>query len=61
MPPEHRGRHWRGNTAYRTLLVDGFLAGLWRLDEHALVVEPFGRLDGRRRAEVVAEGSGCST
>ncbi|MFB9352903.1 winged helix DNA-binding domain-containing protein [Streptomyces heliomycini] len=56
VPPEHRGRHWRGNTAYRTLLVDGFLAGLWRLDEHALVVEPFGRLDGRRRAEVVAEG-----
>ncbi|WP_030869878.1 winged helix DNA-binding domain-containing protein [Streptomyces sp. NRRL S-37] len=56
VPPEYRGRHWQGNTAHRTLLVDGFLAGLWRLDEHALVVEPFGRLDGRRWDEVVAEG-----
>jgi hypothetical protein len=56
VPPEYRGRHWRGNIAYRVLLVDGFLAGLWRLDEHALVIEPFGRLGGRQRAEVVAEG-----
>ncbi|MDT0405604.1 MULTISPECIES: winged helix DNA-binding domain-containing protein [Streptomyces] len=56
VPPEHRGRHWQGNIAYRTFLVDGFLAGLWRLDEHALVVEPFGRLDDRQRGELVAEG-----
>ncbi|MFF5156780.1 winged helix DNA-binding domain-containing protein [Streptomyces sp. NPDC000348] len=56
VPPEHRGRHWQGNVAHPVLLVDGFLAGLWRLDGHALVIEPFGRLGGRQRAEVAAEG-----
>ncbi|MFH9013303.1 winged helix DNA-binding domain-containing protein [Streptomyces sp. NPDC017943] len=56
VPPEHRGRSWQGNVAHRTLLVDGFLAGLWRLDEDALVIEPFGRLARAAREEVVAEG-----
>ncbi|GGQ04149.1 hypothetical protein GCM10010266_29600 [Streptomyces griseomycini] len=56
VPPEFRGRAWQGNTAHRTLLVDGFLAGLWRLAEDALVVEPFGRLTESQRAEVTAEG-----
>ncbi|AZM59236.1 MULTISPECIES: winged helix DNA-binding domain-containing protein [unclassified Streptomyces] len=56
VPPEFRGRSWQGNTAYRTFLVDGFLAGVWRLDADALVVEPFGRLGGRQREEVAAEG-----
>ncbi|MFI8194877.1 winged helix DNA-binding domain-containing protein [Streptomyces sp. NPDC085946] len=55
VPPEHKGRTWQGNTAYRTLLVDGFLAGVWRLEERALVVEPFGRLTADRRDEVTAE------
>ncbi|MFF4323520.1 winged helix DNA-binding domain-containing protein [Streptomyces sp. NPDC001568] len=31
--PEIRNRTWTGNQAHRTLLVDGFLAGLWRLDD----------------------------
>ncbi|MEW1604806.1 hypothetical protein [Streptomyces sp. NPDC093808] len=35
--------------------MDGFLAGLWRLDDDALVIEPFGRLDRTRRAGVTAE------
>ncbi|MFF0889500.1 winged helix DNA-binding domain-containing protein [Streptomyces sp. NPDC001046] len=56
VPPAHRGRAWQGNLAHRTLLVDGFLAGLWRLDEDALVIEPFGRLTRAARDEVVAEG-----
>lgn len=56
VPPEFRGRAWQGNIAHRTLLVDGFLAGLWRLEEDALVIEPFGRLTGTGRAEVIAEG-----
>ncbi|MFB9735329.1 winged helix DNA-binding domain-containing protein [Streptomyces thermocoprophilus] len=55
VPPEHRGRNWQGNIAYRTLLVDGFLAGLWALGDDALVVEPFGELGARQREEVVAE------
>ncbi|MEU6099309.1 winged helix DNA-binding domain-containing protein [Streptomyces flaveolus] len=56
VPPEHKGRTWRGNLAYRVLLVDGFVAGLWKLEDGALVVEPFGRLTGAQRDEVVAEG-----
>ncbi|MGW3320499.1 winged helix DNA-binding domain-containing protein [Streptomyces fungicidicus] len=56
VPPEYRGRHWRGNIAYRSLLVDGFLAGLWRLDGDALVIETFGRLGRDRWEEVAAEG-----
>ncbi|MYR44794.1 winged helix DNA-binding domain-containing protein [Streptomyces sp. SID5910] len=56
VPPEHKGRTWRGNQAYRVLLVDGFVAGLWKLADGALVVEPFDRLGGARRDEVLAEG-----
>ncbi|WP_217244933.1 winged helix DNA-binding domain-containing protein [Streptomyces sp. AC602_WCS936] len=55
VPPEYKGRTWKGNLAHRVLLVDGFVAGLWKLDD-ALVVEPFGRLTGAQRDEVVAEG-----
>ncbi|MFE0319249.1 MULTISPECIES: winged helix DNA-binding domain-containing protein [Streptomyces] len=55
VPSELKGRHWQGNIAYRTLLVDGVLAGLWRLDDDALVIEPFGRLDRARRAEITEE------
>ncbi|MFV0132930.1 winged helix DNA-binding domain-containing protein [Streptomyces sp. HMX87] len=56
VPPEHRGRNWRGNQAHRALLVDGFLAGVWRLDDDALVIEPFDRLTEAQRDEVTAEG-----
>ncbi|MER6067880.1 winged helix DNA-binding domain-containing protein [Streptomyces sp. NPDC001817] len=56
IPPEHRGRHFRGNQAYRTLLVDGFLAGVWKLDPDALVIEPFTGLTTAQREEVTAEG-----
>ncbi|MET8805315.1 winged helix DNA-binding domain-containing protein [Streptomyces sp. NPDC004546] len=56
VPAEHRGRHWQGNQAYRTLLVDGFLAGVWKLDPDALVVEPFAELTRAQRDEVTAEG-----
>ena len=56
VPREHRGRSWQGNQAYCTLLVDGFLAGVWRLEEDALVVEPFGPLTKAHRDEVLAEG-----
>ncbi|MEU6777092.1 winged helix DNA-binding domain-containing protein [Streptomyces sp. NPDC046759] len=56
VPPEYRGRHWQGNQAYRTLLVDGFLAGLWKLDPGALVIEPFAEPTRAQRDEVTAEG-----
>lgn len=56
VPPEYWGRTWQGNQAYCTLLVDGFLAGVWKLEEDALVVEPFGRLTKAQRDEATAEG-----
>lgn len=56
VPPAHHGRAWRGNQAYRTLLVDGFLAGVWQLDGEVLTVEAFGPLSRERRAEVAEEG-----
>ncbi|AYC37629.1 winged helix DNA-binding domain-containing protein [Streptomyces griseorubiginosus] len=56
VPKEYWGRSWQGNQAYCTLLVDGFLAGVWKLDGDTLVVEPFGRLTKAQREEVVEEG-----
>ncbi|MDH6515604.1 hypothetical protein M2163_007417 [Streptomyces sp. SAI-135] len=56
VPKEYWGRSWQGNQAYRTLLVDGFLAGVWKLTADTLVVESFGRLTRAQREEVTAEG-----
>ncbi|WP_461079444.1 winged helix DNA-binding domain-containing protein [Streptomyces deserti] len=56
IPPEHWGRAWQGNLVHCTLLVDGFLAGVWRLEKDALVIEPFGRLSKAQRDAVTAEG-----
>ncbi|MGW1780013.1 winged helix DNA-binding domain-containing protein [Streptomyces sp. NPDC002143] len=56
VPPEYWGRSWQGNQAYCTLLVDGFLAGVWRLEPDALVVEPFGTLTRAQRQDVMAQG-----
>ncbi|MFG2133913.1 winged helix DNA-binding domain-containing protein [Streptomyces sp. NPDC048751] len=55
VPEEYRGRSWQGNLAYSTLLVDGFLAGVWKLEEDALVVEPFGHFTKAQRDEVREE------
>ncbi|MFF4396469.1 winged helix DNA-binding domain-containing protein [Streptomyces sp. NPDC001480] len=56
IPPEYWGRSWQGNQAHRTLLVDGFLAGVWKLEDEALVVETFTRLTPAQREEVREEG-----
>lgn len=55
VPAALKGRAWAGNQAYRTLLVDGFLAGVWRQDGNVLTVEPFGVLTRRERDEVAGE------
>ncbi|MFJ8111965.1 winged helix DNA-binding domain-containing protein [Streptomyces sp. NPDC096132] len=55
VPPRHRGRSWQGNQAYRTLLVDGFLAGVWKLEGDVLVVESFDRLAKGQREDVTEE------
>jgi hypothetical protein len=55
IPPAHRGSTWQGNVSHCTLLVDGFLAGLWRLTADALVIEPFGTLGRTERDRTLAE------
>ncbi|MGW7724872.1 winged helix DNA-binding domain-containing protein [Streptomyces canus] len=56
VPKEYWGRSWQGNQAYCTLLVDGFLAGVWKLTGDTLVVEPFERLTKAQQKDVTAEG-----
>lgn len=55
IPPANRGRTWQANTFYCPLLVDGFLAGVWRVIGDALVIEPFTDLSRARRTEVTEE------
>ncbi|MFE2032565.1 winged helix DNA-binding domain-containing protein [Streptomyces scopuliridis] len=62
IPPAYKGRAARGNIAYRTLLVDGFLAGIWQLTQSqdggaaTLTVQLFHPLTRAQRAEVAEEG-----
>ncbi|MGB8939742.1 MAG: winged helix DNA-binding domain-containing protein [Streptomyces sp.] len=52
VPPEYKGRTWKGNFAYSVFLVDGFLAGVWRVEEGG------GKGGGRRAGQ--AKGSADS-
>jgi hypothetical protein len=68
VPAGLKGRTCAGNQAYCTLLVDGFLAGLWRQEGEVLTIETFGRLTKAQRDEVTEEAerllrtvSGAST
>ncbi|MFJ6573318.1 winged helix DNA-binding domain-containing protein [Streptomyces sp. NPDC091292] len=59
VPDAFKGRTWRGNQAYRVLLVDGFVAGVWQLEERrdgraVLTVEEFRPL-GRAVRDAVTE------
>ncbi|MFE7773235.1 winged helix DNA-binding domain-containing protein [Streptomyces sp. NPDC057445] len=60
VPAGFRARTWKGNQAYRVFLVDGFLAGVWKLEETGdsatLTVEPFVELTREQRAAVAGEG-----
>ncbi|WP_327352448.1 winged helix DNA-binding domain-containing protein [Streptomyces sp. NBC_01304] len=61
VPPEYKGRSWLGNYAYNVFLLDGFLAGVWRLEEgkeeSVLTVEPFGKPTKAQRAELTEEAA----
>ncbi|MBC9728761.1 AlkZ family DNA glycosylase [Streptomyces sp. TRM68367] len=57
VPAEYRGRTWQGNLAHCTFLVDGFLAGVWKLADDTLTVEPFGTLTKAQRDAVTAEAA----
>ncbi|MEU9178742.1 winged helix DNA-binding domain-containing protein [Streptomyces sp. NPDC048550] len=54
--PEAKGRTWVGNQSYRTLLVDGFVGGLWRLEAGTLTVELLGKVSKTDKEEIVVEG-----
>ncbi|MFD5101265.1 winged helix DNA-binding domain-containing protein [Streptomyces albidochromogenes] len=62
VPAQYKERTWKGNQSHRTFLVDGFLAGIWRLEESdrdstaTLTAQPFGTLGREQRAALVAEG-----
>ncbi|MER7519918.1 winged helix DNA-binding domain-containing protein [Streptomyces sp. NPDC126499] len=59
VPAEHRTRTWTGNQAHRVFLVDGFLAGIWHLEETrqrtTMTIDPFTRLTRAQRADLTAE------
>ncbi|MER6099664.1 winged helix DNA-binding domain-containing protein [Streptomyces sp. NPDC001728] len=59
VPAEYRSRSWTGNQAHRVFLVDGFLAGIWHLDEGkdrtTLTIEPFARVPRAARAALASE------
>ncbi|MEU1116290.1 MULTISPECIES: winged helix DNA-binding domain-containing protein [unclassified Streptomyces] len=61
VPAEYKGRTWEGNQPYCVFLLDGFLAGVWRLREDAkagtatLTIEPFGKLSRAQRYELTEE------
>ncbi|MEV6394413.1 winged helix DNA-binding domain-containing protein [Streptomyces sp. NPDC051907] len=65
VPQEYRMRAWKGNQAFCTFLVDGYLAGIWRLTEPkakgadgraTLTVQAFGELTRAQRDAVAEEG-----
>ncbi|MEV0777409.1 winged helix DNA-binding domain-containing protein [Streptomyces sp. NPDC050428] len=64
VPLAYRGRTWSGNQSHRTFLVDGFLAGIWRLEDGGaegdergtLTVRAFGALTRAQRDAVAEEG-----
>ncbi|MGW7051634.1 winged helix DNA-binding domain-containing protein [Streptomyces sp. NPDC054887] len=62
VPARYKGRTWTGSQSHSTFLVDGFLAGTWRLDETkdgasaVLTVTPFGPLTRPQRAALEQEG-----
>ncbi|MFJ7420587.1 winged helix DNA-binding domain-containing protein [Streptomyces uncialis] len=60
VPAAYKGLTWQGNYAYRVLMTDGLVAGVWKLEEDAdsavLTIEPFAPLGRGRREATVAEG-----
>ncbi|MEU5974819.1 winged helix DNA-binding domain-containing protein [Streptomyces sp. NPDC047315] len=59
LDPAHAERTWQGNQSFPVFLLDGFLAGTWRLTEEkesaTLTVQPFGAPTAAQRTELTAE------
>ncbi|HYF27787.1 MAG TPA: winged helix DNA-binding domain-containing protein [Baekduia sp.] len=58
LPEEHRPRIFSTRKPHSepTFLVDGVVAGTWRLDGGRVTLSPFGRLDGADRRALEEEG-----
>ena len=58
IPPEYVEAvySWKNTMCKSTFIVDGLVAGTWRVERKKLVVEPFAPLPLRWRREVDAEG-----
>ncbi|MET8329071.1 winged helix DNA-binding domain-containing protein [Streptomyces sp. NPDC005181] len=64
IPPQYKGRNGNGNQAYGTVLVDGFVAAIWRHGvpggrdggEGTVTVQELGRLSRAERDAVTEEG-----
>ncbi|MFG2193478.1 winged helix DNA-binding domain-containing protein [Streptomyces sp. NPDC048639] len=60
---DFRDRTWKGNQAFPVFLVDGFIRGVWRIEQEragavsVLVVEPFVRVSSAEHEGVEAEGA----
>ena len=57
LPERHRSKVFNAKTpqSVNTFLVDGQVAGTWRLEKDRVRLEPFGRLDKASRRELDAE------
>jgi hypothetical protein len=59
IPAAYKGRNGKGNQVYGTVLADGFLAALWRMDQAAdtvtVTVQPLGTLGPAARDEITDE------
>ncbi|MFB8117078.1 winged helix DNA-binding domain-containing protein [Streptomyces sp. NPDC056465] len=59
IPPAYKGRNGVGNQSYGTVLADGFLAAVWRLDESAddavVTVQALGDLGAPTREAITQE------
>ncbi len=58
LPERHRPQLFSTKTphSFPTFLVDGAVAGKWRHERGAIVLEPFGKLDAASRRALAAEG-----
>jgi hypothetical protein len=58
LPERYRARifNTKAPNSFNTFLVDGAVAGTWRLEDGRLHLDPFHRLDARARRELDEEG-----
>jgi hypothetical protein len=62
LPEEHRPKifHVKNPQSETTFLVDGAVAGTWKLERGRVRLQPFGRLRSADREELEAEGEGLA-